>query len=73
MAALDVLDSYGSHVLGTIAEMARLRGAETVVVGIRPDIAFTMVRLGMRIAHVHTALDLEQGLQLLERLTAGRP
>ncbi len=73
MAALDVLDSYGSRVLGTIAEMARLRGAETVVVGISPDIAFTMVRLGMSIAHVHTALDLEQGLQLLARLTAGRP
>ena len=73
VAALDVLDSYGSNVLGTIAEMARLRGAETVVVGVSPEIAFTMVRLGMSIANVHTALDLEQGLQLLERLTAGRP
>jgi rsbT antagonist protein RsbS len=73
VAALDVLDSYGSKVLGTIAEMARLRGAETVVVGVSPEIAFTMVRLGMSIANVHTALDLEQGLQVLERLTAGRP
>jgi rsbT antagonist protein RsbS len=72
VAALDVVDSYGSKTLGTIAEMARLRGAETVVVGISAEIAFTMVRLGMRIANVHTALDLEQGLQLLERLTAGR-
>ena len=73
VAALDVLDSYGSNVLGTIAEMARLRGAETVVVGVSPEIAFTMVRLGMSIANVHTALDLEQGLQVLQRLTAGRP
>ena len=73
VAALDVLDSYGSNVLGTIAEMARLRGAETVVVGVSPEIAFTMVRLGMSIAHVHTALDLEQGLQVLQQLTAGRP
>jgi rsbT antagonist protein RsbS len=73
VAALDVLDSYGSNVLGTIAEMARLRGAETVVVGVSPEIAFTMVRLGMSIANVHTALDLEQGLQVLERLIAGRP
>ena len=73
VAALDVLDSYGSKTLSTIAEMARLRGAETVVVGISAEIAFTMVRLGMRIANVHTALDLEQGLQVLEQLTAGRP
>ncbi len=73
VAALDVLDSFGANTLGTIAEMARLRGAETVVVGISPDIAFTMVRLGMSIAHVHTALDLEQGLQVLERLTSRRP
>jgi rsbT antagonist protein RsbS len=73
VAALDVLDSYGAHTIGTIAEMARLRGAETVVVGVSPDIAFTMVRLGMSIANVHTALDLEQGLQVLAALTARRP
>ncbi len=68
LAALDVLDSYGAHTLGVLAEMARLRGATTVIVGVSPDIAFTMVRLGMTIAHVHTALDLEQGLALLQRL-----
>jgi rsbT antagonist protein RsbS len=73
VAALDVLDSYGAHTLGAIAEVARLRGAETVVVGVSPEIAFTMVRLGMSIAHVHTALDLEQGLQVLGQLTARRP
>ena len=72
VAALDVLDSFGSKTLSTLAEMARLRGAETVVVGISAEIAFTMVRLGMRIANVHTALYLEQGLQVLEQLTAGR-
>lgn len=73
VAALDVLDSYGASTLGRLAEMARLRGAETVVVGVSPDIAFTMVRLGMSIANVHTALDLEQGLQLLGELTSRRP
>ena len=73
VAALDVLDSYGSKTLSTIAEMSRLRGAETVVVGISAEIAFTMVRLGMSIANVHTALDLEQGLQVLAQLTARRP
>jgi rsbT antagonist protein RsbS len=73
VAALDVLDSYGASMLGQIAEMARLRGAETVVVGVSPEIAFTMVRLGMSIANVHTALDLEQGLQVLQRLTQRSP
>ena len=73
VAALDVLDIYAALTIGTIAEMARLRGAETVVVGVSPEIAFTMVRLGMSIANVHTALDLEQALELLQQLTARRP
>ncbi len=73
VAALDVLDSFGAKTLGTIAEMARLRGAETVIVGVSAEIAFTMVRLGIRIPHVHTALDLEQGLQVLAELTSRRP
>ncbi len=69
VAALDVLDSYGARTLGVLAEMARLRGAETVMVGVSPEIAFTMVRLGMSIPNLHTALDLEEGLELLGRLT----
>lgn len=72
VAALDVLDSYAAHTLGGLAEMARLRGAETVIVGVSPEIAVTMVRLGMSIANVHTALDLEQGLQELGRLLGAR-
>ena len=73
VAALDVLDSYAARTLGLLAEMARLRGAETVIVGVSPEIAFTMVRLGMSIANVHTALDLEQGLQVLDELTQRPP
>ena len=65
VAALDVLDSYGSNTLGTLAEMARLRGAETVIVGIQPEVAFAMVQLGMQFEDVQTALDLEEGLALL--------
>ena len=65
VAALDVLDSFGSHTLRKIAEMARLRGAQTVIVGIQPDVAFTMVELGMDTGSVHTALDLEEGLAYL--------
>ena len=66
VAALDVLDSFGSRTLRNIAEMARLRGALTIIVGIQPDVAFAMVALGMGTGSVHTALDLEEGLAYLE-------
>jgi rsbT antagonist protein RsbS len=72
VAALDVLDSFGSSTLRNIAEMARLRGAMTVIVGIQPDVAFAMVRLGMGTGTVPTALDLEEGLVLLDSWS-GRP
>ena len=65
VAALDVLDSFASRTLQTIAEMARLRGAVTVIVGIQPEVAFAMVQLGMQFEDVQTALDLEEGLALL--------
>src|SRR6476661_4787786 len=68
VAALDVLDSFGSRTLRNIAEMARLRGAETIIVGIQPDVAFAMVSLGMGTGTVETALDLEEGLVYLDRL-----
>jgi rsbT antagonist protein RsbS len=67
VAALDVLDSFGSRTLRTIAEMARLRGALTVIVGIQPDVAFAMVELGMDTGQVLTALDLEEGLVYLRQ------
>jgi rsbT antagonist protein RsbS len=69
VAALDVLDSFGSRTLHDIAEMARLRGARTVIVGIQPDVAFAMVRLGMDTGTIPTALDLEEGLAFLDRGT----
>jgi rsbT antagonist protein RsbS len=73
VAALDVVDSFGSHTLRKIAEMARLRGALTVIVGIQPDVAFAMVELGMDTGSVHTALDLEEGLAYLGLGTASPP
>jgi rsbT antagonist protein RsbS len=73
VAALDVLDSFGARTLRTIAEMARLRGAETVIVGIQPDVAFAMVSLGMDTGSVPTALDLEEGLEYLRRPASGWP
>jgi rsbT antagonist protein RsbS len=71
VAALDVLDSFGSRTLRNIAEMARLRGALTVIVGIQPDVAFAMVQLGMDTGNVHTALDLEEGLEYLGEFGQG--
>ena len=76
VAALDVLDSFGSRTLQAIAEMARLRGAATVIVGIQPEVAYAMVELGMNTESLATALDLEEGLLYLERVarhpTTGR-
>ncbi len=73
VAALDVLDSFGTRTLRDIAEMARLRGAVTVIVGIQPDVAFAMVELGMDTGTVITALDLEEGLEELDAQLAAPP
>ena len=66
VSGLDVIDSFVSRSLRGIAMMTRLRGAETVIVGIQPEVAFAMVQLGMSFEDVQTALDLEEGLALLE-------
>jgi rsbT antagonist protein RsbS len=68
VTALDVLDSFASRTLSGIAQMTRLRGAETVIVGIQPDVAFAMVQMGLRLEGVATTLDLEEGLAWLSRL-----
>lgn len=68
VAALDVIDSFASRTLRALAEMARLRGSETVIVGIQPHVAISMVRLGMGMGGVPTALDLEEGLDHLARM-----
>ncbi len=65
VTALDVLDSFASRSLKSVAQMARLRGADTVIVGIQPEVAFAMVQLGLTLSGIATALDLEEGLLLL--------
>jgi rsbT antagonist protein RsbS len=65
VTSLDVMDSFAARALRTIAHMSRLRGAQTVVVGMQPEVAFSMVQLGLDFEDVHTALDLEEGLAFL--------
>ncbi len=76
VTALDVMDSFATRTLRDISHMIRLRGAETVIVGIQPDVAFALVQLGLNLSDVATALDLEEGLAYLDRqmpLGARRP
>jgi rsbT antagonist protein RsbS len=67
VAALDVIDSFVARSLREIALTARLRGAETVIVGIQPDVAVAMVQFELNLEPLHTALDLEEGLTVLRR------
>ena len=73
VTALDVLDSFACRTLSGIVHMTRLRGAETVIVGIQPDVAFAMVQMGLRLEGVATTLDLEEGLAWLsQKMAEGR-
>ena len=67
VTALDVMDSFATRTLRDIAHMIRLRGAEMVIVGIQPEVAFALVRLGLKLEGVATALDLEEGIFYLDR------
>jgi rsbT antagonist protein RsbS len=68
VTALDVMDSFASRSLRNIAHMTKLRGAETVLVGIQAEVAYAMVQMGTNLEEVNTALDLEEGLAFLDHL-----
>ncbi|MGV0791979.1 STAS domain-containing protein [Mycolicibacterium sp. XJ1819] len=73
VTAIDVMDSFAARSLRTIVHMTALRGADTVIVGLQPEVAFAMVQLGLAFDGMQTALDLEEGLALLNRKpTTGR-
>jgi rsbT antagonist protein RsbS len=65
VTALDIMDSFVSRAFRSMALMAKLKGAETVIVGIQPEVAFALVQLGLTLEGVNTALDLEEGLAFL--------
>jgi len=66
VTALDVLDSFATRTLRDLAHMIRLRGAETVIVGIQPEVAFAMAQFGLTLEGITTTLDLEEGLAYLD-------
>ena len=68
VTVLDLIDSFAARTLREIAQTVKLRGAEPVIVGIQPDVAFSMVQLGLTLGDVPTELDLEEGLATLDAL-----
>ncbi len=65
ISAVSIVDSFMGRILGNIASMSRIMDAETVVVGMQPAVAITLVELGLTLAGVYTALNVERGMELL--------
>lgn len=68
ISALEIVDSFIGRVLGNIASMSRILDAETVVAGMRPEVAITMVELGLSLPGIRTALNVDKGIELIRNL-----
>lgn len=67
ISALSIVDSFMGRILGNIGTMAKIMDAETVVVGMQPAVAITLIELGLELKGVYTALDIEKGMELLRK------
>lgn len=72
VSSISVVDSFLGRLLGETAKMASLMGAETVLVGLRKEVVITLIQLGFVIRGMHTALNLEEGMELLQSLQSER-
>ena len=73
ISAVSIVDSFMGRIIGNIASMSKILDAETVVVGMQPAVAITLIELGLPLKGVHTALDVEKGMDLLKRLIGDDP
>ncbi len=72
ISSIEIVDSFIGRMLGNIASMSRILDAETVVVGMQPSVAITLVELGLSLQNVRTALNVEKGMRLLRESLAQR-
>lgn len=72
ISAVNIIDSFMGRIIGNIANMSKILDAETVVVGMQPAVAITLVELGLPMKGVYSALNVERGMELLQQKIASK-